>query len=89
MWLTLDSLKNLFYLHQFFTQDRILPVTKIGLQYFQKYGLVTDLKPIVLIVLTDVSDCYFILINYCEYELETKGSPKQFYLAIKISCHWI
>lgn len=59
------------------------------LQYFPKYGLVTDLKPIVLIALIDLSDCYGILIYYCEYKLEAKGSPRQFYLAIKISCHWI
>lgn len=51
--------------------------------------MVTDFKPIALIVLIDLSSCFFILINYCEYKLETKGSSKQFYLAIKISCHWI
>lgn len=89
VWLSLDSLKSHLYLHQLFTLCQQNPIIKLGLQYLQKYGPVTDLKPIVLIVLIDVSDCYFILINCCEYKLETKGNPKQFYLAIKISCHWI
>lgn len=52
-------------------------------------SVVTDFKQTALIVLIDLSNCFFILINYCEYKLETKGCSKQFYLAIKISCHWI
>lgn len=84
MWLTLDSLH---------TGQNSLPMEsehKICAAVFSKVwtgNRFSFLKPVVLIVLIDLSDCDFSLIYYCEYKLETKGSPKQFHLAIKIFCH--